>query len=393
MHASGLLEELEKVWGLDDAKRIYTIAVLRAAYGDVKNRDLKLHYDTSFMSEIMPGIHLSEQAVSAFLQEIGQAYSLICTFMRNRVAGFAGKNIVVDGMLKDYNSSEGYMSEFSRKARTKGSKDMSLMYAFSPETMEPIAAKPYPGNMLDQTAITNFVSEFKIEKGLLIGDKGFYNQEFQDELDKKDGLSYLVPLKQNSTLIKRYDMDKPTELLSGYKDSTILYKKVKMSGGGFLYSFRDPKAACEQEVGYVQKEGKKNRFDSDKYTEKKSLFGLIVFKSKQDVDPLLVYLAYSQRWMIEILFNLYKNIMERDTVNVHTDYRVYATELINFISVIITTRVKNDIVKKGINKKLSYKQVFKYLSTYKKARVEQGGEWAPATMLKYVEELNGQLGV
>ncbi len=41
------------------------------------------------------------------------------------------------------------------------------------------------------------------------------------------------------------------------------------------------------------------------------------------------------------------DIMERDTVNVHTDYRVYAIELINFISVIITTRVKNDIVKKA----------------------------------------------
>ena len=44
----------------------------------------------------------------------------------------AGKNIVVDGMQKDYNSQDGYMSEFSRKARTKGSKDLSLLYAFNP---------------------------------------------------------------------------------------------------------------------------------------------------------------------------------------------------------------------------------------------------------------------
>ena len=81
-----------------------TIALLRAAYGDIKNRDLLLQYATSFASEIIPGVHLSEDAVSAFLQEIGQAYSMICEFMRNRVEAFAGKNIVVDGMLKDYNS-------------------------------------------------------------------------------------------------------------------------------------------------------------------------------------------------------------------------------------------------------------------------------------------------
>lgn len=133
-HAEGLLQELAKVWDLKDAKRLFVIALLRAAYGDVKNRDLKFHYDTSFVSELIPDVHLSEHAVSAFLQEIGMAYSFISEFMRNRVECFAGKNIVIDGMLKDYNSHNGYMSEFSRKARTKGSKDMSLLYAFDPDT-------------------------------------------------------------------------------------------------------------------------------------------------------------------------------------------------------------------------------------------------------------------
>ena len=388
-----MLQELAKVWDLNDAKRLYTMAVLRAAYGDVKSRDLKFRYDTSFMSEIIPDVHLSEQAISAFLQEIGQSYSQICSFMRNRITDFAGKNIVVDGMLKDYNSQDGYFSEFSRKARTKGSKDMSLLYAFAPETMEPIAAKPYPGNMLDQTAITNFVSEYKIEKGILIGDKGFYNHDFLDKLDGKNGLSYLVPLKQSSALIKKYSMDEPTELLTEYKDATILFKKVKMKGGGYLYSFRDPRMAYEQEVGYVQKQDKKDCFNGSKYTNKKSLFGLIVFKSKQNVAPRIVYLAYSQRWTIEVLFNLYKNIMERDCVNVHTDYRVYATEFINFLSVIITSRIKNYIVKKGINQKYSYKQIFKLLSTYKKVKVEKNGKWESVTMLKYVEELNEQFDV
>ena len=64
-----------------------------------------LQYMTSFASEIIPGVHLSEDAVSAFLQGIGQTYSLICKFMRNRIEAFAGKNIVIDGMLKDYNVS------------------------------------------------------------------------------------------------------------------------------------------------------------------------------------------------------------------------------------------------------------------------------------------------
>lgn len=388
-----LLHDLAKVWDLDDAKRLYVIALLRAAYGDVKNRDLMMHYLTSFASEFIPGVHLSEDAVSAFLQEIGQSYSLICKFMRNRTEAFAGKNVVIDGTLKDYNSADGYMSEFSRKARTKGSKDMSLLYAFDPENKEPIAAKPYPGNMLDQTTINNFVSEYKIVNGMMIMDKGFYNEALFEKVDKMEGLSYLIPLKQNSAFIRKYKMDEPTEHLDGYKEATILYKKVRMTNGKFLYSFRNPKMAYEQEVAYVQQAERKDAFDADKYNGRKSLFGLIVFKSKKDLDPLTVYLAYSQRWMIETMFNMYKNIIDRDTVNVHSDYRVYATELVNFLSVVIANRVKNEITKKKLNKEYSYKQIFKMLSKYKKARVEENGAWESVTMLKYIEEMTTELEV
>lgn len=93
------------------------------------------------------------------------------------------------------------------------------------------------------------------------------------------------------------------------------------------------------------------------------------------------------------MFNLYKNIIDRDTVNVHTDYRVYATELINFISVIITTRVKNEVVKKELNEKYSYKQIFRMLSKYKKVRTEEGGQWEDVIKLKYIEEFAATLGV
>ena len=388
-----LLQDLAKVWSIDDAKRIYVISLLRAAFGDVKNRDLLFHYQTSFASEYYPGVHLSEHSVTTFLMELGQGYSKICEFMRNRVKEFIGRNIVVDGMLKDYNSKCGSLSEFSRKGAKKGSKDISLLYAFDPKSKEPIAARAYPGNILDQTAVKSFVKDFEIKNGMLIVDKGFWNEDFFEEVDKSERLSYLIPLKQNSAFIKNYGMDNPTEHLVGYKDGTILYKKVKMKNGKFLYSFRDPKMAYEQEVGYVEKAEKKENFDAENYAKKKSTFGLIVFKSKMDLDPLDVYLAYAQRWEIETMFYLFKNIIDRDTVNVHNDYRTYATEFINFLSVIITVRVKGEIAKKEINKLYSYKQVFKYLSKYKKVRIKEGGVWQDATMLKYIEEMVEKLNV
>ena len=149
----------------------------------------------------------------------------------------------------------------------------------------------------------------------------------------------------------------------------------------------DPKMAYEQEVGYVEKAEKKDTFNAENYAQKKSTFRFIVFKSKADLDPLDVYLAYVQRWGIDTMFYLYKNIIDRDTVNVHNDYRTHATEFINFLSVVITARVKREIVKKEINKNHSYKQVFKYLSKYKKVRSKEGGDWLDVTMFKYIEDI------
>ena len=43
--------------------------------------------------------------------------------------------------------------------------------------------------------------------------------------------------------------------------------------------------------------------------------------------------------MIDV-FKLYKDILNRDEVNVHGDYRLYATEFINFLSTILVCRAK-----------------------------------------------------
>lgn len=382
-----LIQELARVWDMSTAKRLYVISLLRAAFGDIKNRDLQLHYETSFASEFYPGVHLSEQAVSKFLMELGQGYSLICEFMRSRVKNYIGENIIIDGMLKDYNSQCSSLSEFSRKGVKKGSKDISIMYAFDPKSKEPIAARAYPGNVLDQRAVDSFVADFEINKGMMILDKGFWKEAFLEKVDSTEQLSYLIPMKRNSAYVTNYGMDNPTAHLVGYKNRTILYKKVQMKNGTFLYSFRDPKMAYEQEINYVEKVEKKAKFDEANYELKKKSFGLIVFRSKADLTPLDVYTAYAKRWEIETMFNLLKNIIDRDTVNVHNDYRAYATEFINFLSVIISMRVKREFVQKGIDKQYSYKQIFKYLSKYKKVKIDSSDIWIDVTLLKYIEKL------
>lgn len=391
--AGDMLQDLARVWDIADAKKLYIIAVLRAAYGDIRNRDLKLQYDTSFLSEMVPGVGLSENTVVAFLDNIGRDYSAVVEFMNNRLKTHGTATVIVDGMLKDYNSTVSSMSEFSRKGAKKGSRDLSLIYAYSPELEEPLAARPFPGNMLDATAIEEFMIDTKIDKGLMIIDKGFHNDAVFETIEKKENMSYLIPLKRNSKLIERYEMDHPVKHLKGYADGVVLFKKTRMDNGKWLYAFRDPHLACEQEQAYVLSAAKKDKFDTQRYDELYKRFGLVVFQSKADLEPLTIYKAYMGRWEIETLFYLFKNIIDRDTVNVHNDYRVYATEFINFLSVIIATRVKKLFRDKKLSEKYSFKQLMIYLSKAKKVRIGEDDKWRDGTTVAYVSDLCKTLGI
>lgn len=136
--------------------------------------ELKEAYDTSFLSEIYPGIALSKNTVSKFLNDLGKTCSRIVSFMRNRTAAVAmDHHLLVDGTLKSDESKVNSLSDFSRKARTKGTRDISVLYAFDLEAMEPVCSKCFPGNMLDATAYGEFISENGIVKGIIVGDKGF----------------------------------------------------------------------------------------------------------------------------------------------------------------------------------------------------------------------------
>nr|WP_307924140.1 hypothetical protein [Mycoplasmopsis bovis] len=43
------------------------------------------------------------------------------------------------------------------------------------------------------------------------------------------------------------------------------------------------------------------------------------------------------------MFNFYKNILELSKTRVHSEMKVYTTEFINYLSLIIATKVKNNL--------------------------------------------------
>ena len=71
---------------------------------------------------------------------------------------------------------------------------------------------------------------------------------------------------------------------SGVNDH-VLYKKRLIQGGRYLYACRSAKKAAAEESPYLACRKKQKDFQPAVYGKKRSVFGVIVFESDQDLDP------------------------------------------------------------------------------------------------------------
>ncbi len=387
--AKGVLDELLKVYSENDALKIYCIALIRVLYGDVKNRDLKYRYMTSFVSEKYK-VGLSSGIVSKFLFDLGKTPSRVDEFINNRISSSNG-SIVVDGMLKNYNGDTS-LARWSRKGSVKGSKDISILYALDISTNEPIGFAVNQGNLLDVRAFENFANKYDLTKGVVIGDKGFQmHEELRNKILDNKELRYLIPIKRNSKVIKDNKLLECKEVLHNIESTNILAKKTKVNDT-FYYSFIDIKKQSSEFNSRLDRQIKKELY-IDKILDNKESYGSIVFESNIDEELDTVYAMYKERWEIEILFNFYKNIVELNNGNVHDDYKILGQEFINFITVIIAIKLKKKIIELKLNEKYSFKQIKMYLQGVKKTKVANSEEWIISKNLKYVDELMMKLEI
>lgn len=391
--SKSVLEELKVVYDDETATKLYVIALLRATNNDLTNRDLKHEYEYNYISNTYPNISLSESSLPVFFEDIGAAYLRIEEFMRNRVEACCGDTILVDGTLKSYNSKNSMFSDWSRKGRVKGSKDFSLLYSYDLNTCEPISSKPYTGNMIDATSFNDFVEHFKSKDNLFILDKGFWNSNDIEKMKKIENAKYIVPIKNNSKIVSDNNLLDNFQILTSYNDDVTLYNKVSVNDK-IYYAFKSKNDSLAQENAYLEKQKKKNSFDNAKYNEKSKEFGIVIFESNYDTDPLNIYKAYESRWNIELMFNFYKNILNIEPTSVKNDYRLYATEFINYLSLIMASKVRKLLTEKKLLEKYSFKQIMRYLSKYKKCRVfDKRQEWVSSKLLGYIDDMVKKLGI
>lgn len=385
-------QELSAVYSQADVMKIYCISILRVCDPGIKDYELKEAYETSFLSELYPGVPLSKNTVCRFLNDLGKAVSKIIRFMRNRTEAVSiDHHLLVDGTLKSDDSRVNSLSDFSRKAKTKGSRDISVLYAFDLEVMEPICSECFPGNMLDATAYGAFIARNGITRGIIVGDKGFPESAAHEHFEANPDLHYLNPVKRNSKLIVRHHMLDFTGILPGYEG--ITFRKEKCIGTDkWLYSFRDSCKASKEERDWLRRAKKNRDYSLDVLRKKQAAFGTIVLECDLDLSAETAYKAYEKRWEIEIVMRFYKSACEFDETRVQDDYSVIGSEFCDFLSTLLTFRLIKAFDQAQLLEGQTYKKLLSILTRAKKIHSE-GNDWQLIRLNPSHEEVLRKLGL
>ena len=344
----GLDDELFRIFDATDSCMILVLAMLRIERKGIKLSRIRSAYNKSLVSILYPGLPLSANKISAFLERLGQDITKQQAFFHARLESVCeNDHIIIDGTLKQNTSKVNDLSEFSRKARVKGCQDISVLYAYNLEKREPLCAQVFPGNMIDARAYRAFVQDNKIERGLLITDKGFPPKEIQDVLEKHAELHFLTPLKRSDVRIAKNKMLDFNDFLRNI-DKRIRCKKHQLPTGRFLYAFKDSVRAAMEDNSFMDLQRKSGSYDKDLYDKKGASFGTIVFESDIDLSCEEIYQIYDERWQLEMLFDCYKNSLDFGITRVQSDYAVRGSEFIDFIATVLTRRIVDRMAKVGV---------------------------------------------
>ena len=384
-----VLETLMDYYNEEESRFIYCLAIIRACYAGTRDYQVADRYGESFLSEMYPGLNMGKNNVSIRQRNIGKEYSRIRRFMRDRVARLEeDETLVIDGCLKQNHSRVDTLSQVSRKTANRKHRDSLMLYAYRTDTMEPACSKLYQGNMVDSRAIRDFIDTNRISNGIIVADKGFTASAVLEAIDGVDGLHYLLPLKEDSLLIREhgmYDFDR-----TFFDDKTIQCKVVH-TDGSWLYSFRDMDIARDEEESYLRDHSDPE--DILALDAMRKGFGTVVFQSDLEAPPSKIHSMYRDRWLIELLFKFYQTELDLDDTRVHSDYSDIGSDFIDFLSALMGSRMLNTFRDARATRDWTFKACMDFLERAKKVRIDDSEEWEFARIPLKDAQILQELGI
>ena len=330
----------------EDADWLYAVALLRCIR-QCANVYIGHFYDTSFLSERMPGLHLSSQNLSNRMTALGYRRRQMVAFMREFVPS-KDWFVLVDG--SSIVCSSEHIHDAQRGYNSHGCHDpqLNLIYAVAVKGGKrvPVFYKRYPGSVRDVSAFANLRAEAHLEDVVAICDKGFAKKSDQEEMERS-GTKYLIPLKRTSSECPREPLEKAGfDGFEGrflYNGRMIWYARAERTPGTahriFLYVDEELRHA-EQRMARGTDVGRETEAQLRKIKKAQKLAGTICLKTSMETDDAeTVYKTYKVREEVEQLFDTYKAELDFNTTGMHNDETLEASLFVNHLALLIAYRV------------------------------------------------------
>lgn len=361
-----LYDDLLKCFHPAEAQSIYLAALLKVLKPHIRERRYVTEYRCCFLSHWYPNVALSRNTLQDLFMRLGMNTDVRLEFFKLRISRVCKEDhIAIDGTLKQDSSTINTLSAYSHKGRVKGVEDISILYAYDIETMEPLCSEVFQGNSIDALSFSAFIRDNDLRKGVIVADKGFPPSALKDELVKRPDLHFIIPIKRNDRRIASLHLTDWDSMLYDI-EGEVVCKKTEHEGR-FYYAFKDNRRAGAESHSFLTHSRITHDFDAKVYTKKSEGFGLIVFESDLSLTCAQAWKFYDERWLLECLFREYKSCTKLNTTNSQTDFTVRGEEFVNFIAAVTASRVIKRFEKASLLNEDTYADVMEDLARLRRS--------------------------
>jgi len=385
-----LLGQLVSSLGEDMGRRAYALAMVRLM-GRATKAGVRRYYKGSWLSEGLPGLALSEGAVTGLMRALGNSRDRIIGLLAARLPAGAD-TLLFDGTAVLSSSRD---TAYARYGRT-GKKQASLLYAFDAASHGPVWYRLLPGNVADTAAFKATLAESGLAGGTVVADKGFFSKANVSALDAAR-ISYVLPLRADTTLVDTGFADEAgTAAWDGcfeYHGRVVWHKTVGVGDAGKLvHAFRDEGKRSLLEPDYVRRMDAGHGDCSREGLEgRRARFGVCFIYTNLGSTAQQAYLAYKARWEIEECFDYLKNGLDLGTVYQRTNEEAEAWAFLNHLSLTMFYALYAALSKAGLPSRWTPESVMAMAKNIN--RVKVGGTWLTTEVSKPDRDVLAALGV
>ena len=288
-----------------------------------------------------------------------------------------GEYVLIDSTAVFSRSENASFLESGHNSKGIHVPQINVMMLFSSTRTVPTFVRILPGSIGDVSAMSETVDMAGVEKCVIVADKGFFSSDNIRKL-KRRHLSYIIPLRRNSSLIPEPEHFMNVFLYDG---KPVKYWKKEND----VYVYEDPVLKSEEEKDYLIRIGE-NKRSRKQYDENQINFGKLYLLSDLNDEPERIYRLYKQREYVEYAFNVYKNDLEADRSYLGDDGMISTYMFLNLLSLYLHFQILN-----MIDGKYSVRDVLLILSRIKMYRMENGE--IMSEIPKKARELVEKLGI